>query len=106
MDDELGPPVGIEVRINDGLVVFRDQHLSVRGILLGEEEEARVYHSTGQRKDIQRSVDEVIPFASYVQAADLSKASSLVFDCSKDKWKRRWNGLNSIGGIMSRHASA
>lgn len=80
MDNELGPPVGVEVRINDGLVVFRDQHLAVRGILLGEQKEARVYHSTGQRKDIERSVDQVIPFASYVQAADLSEASSLVFN--------------------------
>lgn len=98
VNDELGAVVGIEVGAGNCLVVLGHQHLAVRGILLGEEQEPRVDDGARQGKHIERPMDEVIPVTGDVEASDLAKATGFIFNWNAEAGKEEEMkcGLNDL----------
>lgn len=80
VNDELRLPIGSEVGVVDALLVLGHQHLTVVGIVLGVQDELRVDNVARQRKDVERPMYQVIPFARNVQTANFTIASRLVFN--------------------------
>lgn len=80
VDDELGHPFRVVVAADYRLFVVGNEQLALGRILLGVQDETRVDDAARQREQIQRSVDQVIPFARDVQTANFAVATGLVLN--------------------------
>lgn len=77
--DQCGRAFRAKVRFRNRVAVGGHNHLRLARILLRVQQKARVDDAARQWEHVERPVDEVVPVARYVQAADLTEASGLVF---------------------------
>lgn len=80
MNDELDLSISPEIRVENALLVFGDERLALIGIVLRVQDELGADHIARQRKDIERSMNEVIPLPGDVQTANFTIAARLVFN--------------------------
>lgn len=78
MNDELCRACRTEIRSLDALAIVGPYQLALLAILHRVQNEAGVDDVARERKDVEGPVDEMVPVARDVQAADVAEAARLV----------------------------
>lgn len=84
--DEFRATFGAEVGRFNAMRIVGADGLSVAGILFRVQNEARIDHTAGERKYVERSMDQMVPVARDVEASDFTEAPGLIFIWSGARW--------------------
>lgn len=95
MNDEFGLPIGSEVGVDDAFLVFSHQRLSFVGIVFSVQDEFCVDDIAREWKHVERSMNQMIPITSDVQAANFSVATGLVFNW-KEKFRKCLKTIKAV----------
>lgn len=82
MYDQCGRALGTEIRFHNRVAVGGHNHLRFARVFLRVQQKTGVDHTARERKHVERPMDEMIPVARDVQAANFAKASGFVFVCA------------------------
>lgn len=91
MDDELSTTCRTEIRRLNAAGIVGTDDLAFLRIFRCVQYESSIYHIAGERKDVERPMNQVVPVPGDVQTANVSETPGFVLICGGGKVCVDWS---------------